>query len=149
MLLLLLTLVVEREGVGALRGRGLVLPVVQGLLEEGGRVLLGTRGESPYLGRWDLPGGVVGEREDIVVALVREYREETGIEVQGVVLLDVFHYLGNGGSPAVFVLYRITRYAGEASPSSELSRLRFFDAGSVTQLDLTPWARHFLSCRWT
>jgi ADP-ribose pyrophosphatase YjhB (NUDIX family) len=128
-----------------LGGRGLVLPVVQGLLEEGGRILLGERGERPYLGRWDLPGGVVGEREEIVAALVREYQEETGLEVRGAVLLGVFHYLGNGGSRAVFMLYRITGYGGAVSPSPELPRLQFFDASAVTQLDLTPWARHFLS----
>lgn len=126
-------------------GRGLVLPVVQGLLEEGGRILLGERGERPYLGRWDLPGGVVREREEIMAALMREYREETGLKVRSTVLLDVFHYLGNGGSRAVFILYRITGYGGEVSPSPELPQLRFFDAGAVTQLDLTPWARHFLS----
>lgn len=122
-----------------------VLPVVQGLLEDGGRVLLGKRGERPYSGCWDMPGGVVEANEDLVSALIREYKEETGLEVRHALLKDVFHYQGNGGSRAVFVLYAVTSYAGSLTTSPEVPHLKFFNKKEIKTLDLTPWSKHFLS----
>jgi 8-oxo-dGTP diphosphatase len=48
---------------------------------DGGRVLLIQRGKEPLRGRWVVPGGTVELGESLQEALVREIREETGIEV--------------------------------------------------------------------
>ncbi|MEE8323061.1 MAG: NUDIX hydrolase [Candidatus Bathyarchaeia archaeon] len=125
--------------------RDLVLPVVQGLLDNGGHVLLGKRGERPYIDCWDMPGGVVEINEDLVSALIREYKEETGLEVINAVLKDVFHYPGNGGSRAVFVLFTVTSYAGSITTNPEFPQLKFFSKKEIKTLDLTPWSKYFLS----
>jgi ADP-ribose pyrophosphatase YjhB (NUDIX family) len=57
-------------------------PAVQGLLERDGRVLLGKRKHEPRRGFWDVPGGFLEEGEDALDGLRREFREETGIEVE-------------------------------------------------------------------
>ena len=119
------------------------------MLEDDGKVLLGKRGERPYTGCWDIPGGVVNESENLMSALRREYREETGLEVRDAVLKDVFHYPGNGGGRAIFVLYYITSYTGKLSPTPELVDLKFFDRSELKKLDLTPWSKHFLSHQCT
>jgi ADP-ribose pyrophosphatase YjhB (NUDIX family) len=48
----------------------------------GGQVLVIQRGREPSLGIWTLPGGVVELGEGMQDALMREVREECGIEIE-------------------------------------------------------------------
>ena len=57
-------------------------PAVQALVERDGRLLLGRRAFDPSVGLWDLPGGFLEENEHPLDALVRELREETGLEIE-------------------------------------------------------------------
>lgn len=41
-----------------------------------------SRDSKHFAGKWDMPGGKVDEGEDIGVALCREVREETGLNVK-------------------------------------------------------------------
>jgi len=58
--------------------------VVAGVLyDAGGRVLIAQRPAGKVLaGRWEFPGGKLHDGEEPYDALVRELREELGIEVQ-------------------------------------------------------------------
>ncbi len=52
------------------------------LRDEAGRILITERLEpGPYVGMWEFPGGKIGNGERPGEALVRELREEIGIEV--------------------------------------------------------------------
>ena len=51
------------------------------LLNQHGQVLLGKRpADKPWPGWWELPGGKIEAGESVIQALVRELREELGIE---------------------------------------------------------------------
>ncbi|WP_405527745.1 (deoxy)nucleoside triphosphate pyrophosphohydrolase [Streptomyces canus] len=57
--------------------------VVAAALYDGDRLLAARRSAPPVLaGRWELPGGKVEEGESSEAALVRELREELGVEVK-------------------------------------------------------------------
>jgi 8-oxo-dGTP diphosphatase len=59
--------------------------VVGAALLDGGRLLAARRSAPPELaGRWELPGGKVEAGETPEAALVRELREELGVEVEPV-----------------------------------------------------------------
>jgi 8-oxo-dGTP diphosphatase len=59
-----------------------VAQVVGAALVEGGRVLVAQRSGGPYDGCWEFPGGKVEPGESDLSALVRECREELGVEVE-------------------------------------------------------------------
>lgn len=54
-----------------------------------GNVLLVRRGRAPRLGEWSIPGGKVEWSESVENALVREVREETGLKIEVLGLIDV------------------------------------------------------------
>ncbi|MGH3467843.1 MAG: NUDIX hydrolase [Thermocrispum sp.] len=49
--------------------------------DSAGRLLMIKRGHDPAAGMWSLPGGRVEKGESDAVAVARELREETGLEI--------------------------------------------------------------------
>ena len=56
---------------------------------DGRRVLLVRRGGEPLRGHWTLPGGVLEVGETLAQGVAREVKEETGLEVEIVELVEV------------------------------------------------------------
>jgi ADP-ribose pyrophosphatase YjhB (NUDIX family) len=54
-----------------------------------GRVLLVQRGREPMKGRWTIPGGLIEVGESLHEAVVRETREETGLDVEPIELVEL------------------------------------------------------------
>jgi len=63
---------------------------VGGLIIENDRILLVERGNAPLEGYWSLPGGAVETGERLEAALRREIREETGLEVDVLSVVEIF-----------------------------------------------------------
>jgi 8-oxo-dGTP diphosphatase len=54
-----------------------------------GRVLLVRRGTEPLKGHWSLPGGLIELGEGLLEAVIREVREETGLIVEPLELIEL------------------------------------------------------------
>ncbi len=54
-----------------------------------GRVLLVQRGTEPAKGQWSIPGGLIDVGESLREAVIREVREETGLIVEPVELIEL------------------------------------------------------------
>ncbi len=71
---------------------------VGAVVVEKGRVLLVRRGREPLKGHWSLPGGLLEKGESLTDGVIREVREETGLLVEPIELielLDRIHRIGD------------------------------------------------------
>ncbi len=62
---------------------------VGAVVVEEGRVLLVRRGKEPLKGHWTLPGGALELGETLLQGVMREVREETGLMVEPVELVEL------------------------------------------------------------
>ena len=104
-------------------------PSVEGLLERDGKVLLTKRAIEPRRGCWDLPGGFLEEGEEPLAGLRREFREETGLEVEPV------EWLGTHLEPYdnYFVLGLTWLVAADGDPraADDVEELAWFGPGEL------------------
>ena len=54
------------------------------------KILLVERGKEPLKGYWSLPGGALETGETLEQGAIREVREETGLEVRPIKVLEIF-----------------------------------------------------------
>lgn len=94
-------------------------------LDEQGRVLLGRRAFDPGKDLWDLPGGFLHEQELPLDGLLREVREETGLEIEPLDFLGF--WLEPYESRFVLCLAWTARATGEGRAADDLVELRWFE----------------------
>ncbi|HJS59575.1 MAG TPA: NUDIX hydrolase [Vicinamibacteria bacterium] len=117
---------------------------VGGVVVDAGRVLLIKRGKPPLYGRWVVPGGTVELGESLEQALVREVREETGLEVRPRAFLTAFERIvrEDGAVRHHFVIldYLCERVSGDVSAASDALEARFVAPQDLERHALPPKA---------
>ncbi len=91
-------------------------------VHDGGIVLL-RRALAPQIGRWVFPGGYVDRGEPVDVAAVRETREEVGLKVSLIGILDVYSY---EGEDVVLIAYSADVIGGELKAGDEAQEVAVF-----------------------
>ncbi len=96
------------------------------LVEDQGKVLLVRRAVVPAKGKWCLPSGFVEYDEDPRRAAQRECREETGLEVDVLGLLDVLPYNADSRGPGIIIFYQARITGGRLKPGDDADAACFF-----------------------
>ena len=114
-----------------------------------GQVLLVKRGREPLAGQWSLPGGAVEVGETLEECLVRELREETGLDVEVGPVIEVFDRITRDAGGRVeyhFVLvdYLCWPIAGELRAASDVDDARYVAPDALGPYSLTVKAHHVI-----
>jgi 8-oxo-dGTP diphosphatase len=106
------------------------------------QVLLIRRGRDPGRGKWSIPGGGLRLGETLKAAVIREMREETGLEVEPLVLVDVLDRIIPGEDGRIQYHYVLIDYLcrvreGVLQSGSDALEAGFYDLESFKKMDLT------------
>ena len=124
---------------------------IGGVVIENGHALLIRRGTEPLLGQWSIPGGTLELGESLQAGVARELREETGLEVRVLDLIEVFDRIYPGNVPSsrprfhyVIVDYLCERISGEPRAGSDVTDAVYVKEEDLARYDLTETATRVL-----
>ena len=121
---------------------------VGAVILDGDKILLEQRKNEPSKGKWSVPGGLVELGESMEDAVIREVKEETGLNVYEPQLVDVVNYVSYGERGAVIYHYVIVDYlvtvmGGKPKAASDAAALKWVPFNELDQYDLTESFRLF------
>jgi ADP-ribose pyrophosphatase YjhB (NUDIX family) len=120
-----------------------------------GRVLLVRRGNEPLKGHWSLPGGLLELGEPLTDGVVREVREETGLTVEPIELIELLDRI-HRQDERVRYHYVIADYlcrvvSGELKAASDADAVRWVERAewnSHSALQLDPVTVRVMEAGW-
>lgn len=88
--------------------------VSAGILERDGLILIcQRRQDQPHAGKWEFPGGKAEAEETPEAALIRELREELGIEIAPPAEITRYEFAYPGKKPILLVFLKVSGWRGE------------------------------------
>jgi 8-oxo-dGTP diphosphatase len=136
---------------------------VGGVVIEKGRALLIRRGSEPLRGQWSIPGGTLELGESLENGVIRELKEETGLTVRIVEMIEVFDRIYEDEADAaggetresssrkkgpryhyVIIDYLCERLDGEARAGSDVTDVAYATEEEFVKYGLTETATRIL-----
>jgi 8-oxo-dGTP diphosphatase len=115
---------------------------VGALIFDDGRILMAQRGKPPLAGKWSLPGGLVETGESLKDAVRREVREETGLAIEPLGVLEIFERIMRNGEGVAEYHYVLIDYVcrvvgGELAAADDVCGVRWVRQRDLAELDIT------------
>ena len=128
---------------------------VGGVAVHENRVLLVRRGREPLKGRWSIPGGLIDVGETLREAVIREVKEETGLDVEPVELIELLDRIhredGRVRYHYVIADYLCRVVGGTLAAASDADAVRWADRAewnSHSALGLEPITTRVIETAW-
>ena len=117
----------------------LLLVAACALIDRDGRVLLARRPEGkPMAGLWEFPGGKLSDGETPEQALIRELREELGIETEASCLAPIaFASCDSGEFHLLMPLFVCRKWTGTPAPR-EAQELKWVKPQAFLDFEMPP-----------
>lgn len=115
---------------------------VGAIVVEAGRVLLIERGHPPNQGQWSVPGGRIEWGESMVEAVIREVREETGLDIEVGPLVELVERMDDADPPTyhfIIVDFLARSRGGTLVAGDDASAVRWV---APNEWDALPLTRH-------
>jgi len=114
-----------------------------------GKLLFEKRKNDPGKGKWSIPGGLVELGETVEQTVIREVKEETGLDVEKPEHIDVVDNIvkdSNGKIKYHFVIidYFLKLKGGTLKAADDAEELRWVALDEAEEYDLTNTLRTFL-----
>jgi len=103
------------------------------VLDQAGRILLGKRNSS-YRGLWCIPCGYVEYDEDVFDAALREFKEETSLEVKINRVFTVQSNFHNPEAHTVGIWFLAEVVSGQLKAQADLDEAGYFELSSLPPL---------------
>ena len=117
---------------------------------DGDMVLMIQRGKPPRQGSWSLPGGAQELGETIHEAARREVREETGLEIEILGLIDVVDSVRPDADDKIEYHYTLIDMAGHAvggtlMAGGDAQDCRWFTRPEIDAMDIWPETKRIIA----
>ena len=118
------------------------------LILQDGKLLLIKRGGQPGQGKWSVPGGLVELGETVQNTLIREAKEEVGLDVEAIKLIDVCDSVTsdeNGCIQYHFVIveFLVRIVGGDLKPGGDALEAKWIALDEVEKCNLANTFRRF------
>ena len=115
---------------------------VGAIMIEGDRILMAQRGKQPLQGWWSLPGGALETGELLADAVRREVREETGLEIEPLGVLEIFERIMRDDRGAAEYHYVLIDYVcritgGTLAPGDDVCRVEWVRRRDLPKRQIT------------
>jgi ADP-ribose pyrophosphatase YjhB (NUDIX family) len=106
------------------------------------RILMAQRGKKPLKGSWSLPGGALETGESLADGVRREVREETGLDIRTLGVLEIFERIMRDASGApeyhyVLIDYMCRMVGGTLAPGDDVCAVEWVRRRDLPQLEIT------------
>jgi ADP-ribose pyrophosphatase YjhB (NUDIX family) len=106
------------------------------------RILMAQRGKEPLKGSWSLPGGALETGESLADGVRREVREETGLDIRTLGVLEIFERIMRDASGApeyhyVLIDYMCRMVGGTLAPGDDVCAVEWVRRRDLPQLEIT------------
>ena len=106
------------------------------------RILMAQRGKEPLKGSWSLPGGALETGESLADGVRREVREETGLDIRPLGVLEIFERIMRDASGApeyhyVLIDYMCRIVGGTLAPGDDVCAVEWVRRRDLAGLEIT------------
>jgi ADP-ribose pyrophosphatase YjhB (NUDIX family) len=115
---------------------------VGALILQRDRILMAQRGKEPLKGSWSLPGGALETGESLADGVRREVREETGLDIRPLGVLEIFERIMRdaSGTPEyhyVLIDYMCRIVGGTLAPGDDVCAVEWVRRRDLPKLQIT------------
>lgn len=116
-----------------------MIRVAKSLIKQGDKYLLLKRSADSkfFASLWDFPGGKIDPDENVSNAVIREAKEETGLDVKPLKIVSELNY-NEKSFDINFKIFSIESFSGEVKLSKDHTDFKWIDKKEIKELELAP-----------